>query len=136
MINWKDQVKFDQLKRSSKIWSTDKKKSFDQTPNLTENFNQLKMSSKIRSSDHSPCQLDVLSSLNIKTLFRSKNVDISKLSKPQFLINLGEVLIEKPLCLKLQIDYLTLTVITYNSIWKTSLDIFAIFQFSWQLFFV
>jgi hypothetical protein len=30
------------------------KKAFDQTPNLTENFDQLKMSSEIRSSDHSP----------------------------------------------------------------------------------
>ncbi len=43
-INWKDQVKFDQLT----------KKSFDQTPNLTESFDQLKMSSEIWSSDHSP----------------------------------------------------------------------------------
>ncbi len=43
-INWKDQVKSDQLT----------KKSFDQTPNLTETFDQLKMSSEIRSSDHSP----------------------------------------------------------------------------------
>jgi hypothetical protein len=32
------------------------KKAFDQTPNLTENFDQLKMSSEIRSSDHSPTQ--------------------------------------------------------------------------------
>jgi hypothetical protein len=34
------------------------KTTFDQTPNLTENFDQLKMSSEIRSSDHSPvfCQ--------------------------------------------------------------------------------
>jgi hypothetical protein len=39
-------VKFDQL--------TKKKKSFDQTPYLTETFDQLKMSSEIRSSDHSP----------------------------------------------------------------------------------
>ncbi len=38
-------MKFDQLT---------KKKSFDQTRNLTENFDQLKMSSEIRSSDHSP----------------------------------------------------------------------------------
>ena len=46
---------FDQLKRSSEIWSSEKKKkSFDQTPNLTENFDQLKMSSEIRSSDHFP----------------------------------------------------------------------------------
>ena len=45
---------FGQLKRSSEIRSTDKKKSFDQTPNLTETFDQLKMSSKIRSSDHTP----------------------------------------------------------------------------------
>ncbi len=44
LINWKDQVKFDQLT----------KKSFDQTPNLTETFDQLKMSSEIWSSDHSP----------------------------------------------------------------------------------
>jgi hypothetical protein len=44
LINWKDQVKFDQLT----------KKSFDQMPNLTETFDQLKMSSEIRSSDHSP----------------------------------------------------------------------------------
>ena len=40
-------MKFDQLTKK-------KKKSFDQTPNLTENFDQLKMSSEIRSSDHSP----------------------------------------------------------------------------------
>ncbi len=46
---------FDQLKRSSEIQSTDqKKRSFDQTPYLTETFNQLKRSSEIRSSDHSP----------------------------------------------------------------------------------
>ena len=39
---------FNQLKRSSEIQSTDqKKKSFNQTPKLTENFNQLKMSSEI-----------------------------------------------------------------------------------------
>jgi hypothetical protein len=41
---------FNQLKRSSEIRSTDKKqnkKSFDQTPNLTENIDQLKMSSEI-----------------------------------------------------------------------------------------
>jgi hypothetical protein len=39
---------FDHLKRSSEIRSTDqKKKSFDQTPNLTENVDQLKMSSEI-----------------------------------------------------------------------------------------
>ncbi len=44
---------FNQLKRSSEIWSTDKK-SFDQTPDLTETLDQLKMSSEIRSSDHSP----------------------------------------------------------------------------------
>jgi hypothetical protein len=43
---------FDQVKRSSEIRSREKK-SFDQTPNLTENFDQLKMSSEIRSSDHS-----------------------------------------------------------------------------------
>ena len=50
---------FDQLKRSSEIWSSEKKqkKSFDQTPNLTENFDQLKMSSEIWSSDHSPSKL-------------------------------------------------------------------------------
>ncbi len=47
-INWKDQVKFDQLT----------KKSFDQTPNLTETFDQLKMSSEIQSSDHSPENFD------------------------------------------------------------------------------
>ncbi len=47
LINWKDQVKFDQLTKK-------KKKSFDQTPNLTENFDKLKMSSEIQSSDHSP----------------------------------------------------------------------------------
>ena len=40
---------FDQLKRSSEIRSSEKKqkKSFDQMPNLTENFDQLKMSSEI-----------------------------------------------------------------------------------------
>jgi hypothetical protein len=41
---------FDQVKRSSEIRSTEltkKKKSFDQTPNLTENFDQLKRSSEI-----------------------------------------------------------------------------------------
>ena len=38
---------FGQLKRSSEIRSSEKKKSFDQTPNLTENFDQLKMSSEI-----------------------------------------------------------------------------------------
>ena len=48
LINWKDQVKFDQVKKNKKT------KSFDQTPNLTENFDQLKISSEIRSSDHSP----------------------------------------------------------------------------------
>jgi hypothetical protein len=37
LMNWKDQVKFDQVK----------KKSFDQTPNLTETFNQVKRSSEI-----------------------------------------------------------------------------------------
>jgi hypothetical protein len=37
-------VKFDQLTKN-------KKKSFDQMPNLTENFDQLKMSSEIRSTD-------------------------------------------------------------------------------------
>ncbi len=42
---------FDQLKRSSEIRSTDKKKSFNQTPYLTETFDQLKMSSEIRSTD-------------------------------------------------------------------------------------
>jgi hypothetical protein len=40
-------VKLDQVKKN-------KKNSFDQTPNLTENFDQLKRSSEIRSSDHSP----------------------------------------------------------------------------------
>ena len=42
-------MKFDQLKRSSEIRSSEKKqkKSFDQTPNLTENLDQLKMSSEI-----------------------------------------------------------------------------------------
>jgi hypothetical protein len=44
-------VKFDQL--------TKKKKSFNQTPNLTENFDQLKMSSEIGSSYHSPKKLDL-----------------------------------------------------------------------------
>ena len=44
---------FDQVKRSSE------KKSFDQTPNLTENFDQLKMSSEIQSSDHSPSISDL-----------------------------------------------------------------------------
>ena len=39
-------MKFDQL--------TKKKRSFDQTPKLTENFDQLKMSSEIRSTD--PCR--------------------------------------------------------------------------------
>ncbi len=43
----------DQLKRSSEIWSSEKK-SFDQTPNLTENFDQLKRSSEIRSSECFP----------------------------------------------------------------------------------
>ena len=44
---------FNQLKRSSEIQSSEKKqkKSFDQTPNLTENFDQLKMSSEIQSTD-------------------------------------------------------------------------------------
>jgi hypothetical protein len=37
-------VKFDQLTKK-------KKKNFDQTPKLTENFDQLKMSSEIRSTD-------------------------------------------------------------------------------------
>jgi hypothetical protein len=46
-------VKFDQLTKN-------KKKSFDQMPNLTENFDQLKMSSEIPSSDHSPLfRLDI-----------------------------------------------------------------------------
>jgi hypothetical protein len=40
-------VKFDQLTKK-------KKKNFDQTPKLTENFDQLKMSSEIRSSDRFP----------------------------------------------------------------------------------
>jgi hypothetical protein len=42
--NLQPKIKFDQLP----------KKAFNQTPNLTENFDQLKMSSEIRSSDHSP----------------------------------------------------------------------------------
>ncbi len=40
-------MKFDQLTKK-------KKKNFDQTPKLTENFDQLKMSSEIRSSDRFP----------------------------------------------------------------------------------
>jgi hypothetical protein len=44
LIKWKDEVKLDQVK----------KKSFDQMPNLTENFDELKMSSEIQSSGHSP----------------------------------------------------------------------------------
>ncbi len=35
---------FDQVKRSSEIWSSEKK-SFDQTPNLTETLYQVKRSS-------------------------------------------------------------------------------------------
>jgi hypothetical protein len=31
-------------------------KSFDKTPNLTENFDQMKMSSEIQSSDYSPSE--------------------------------------------------------------------------------
>jgi len=42
LINWKDQVKFDQLTKKNK-------NNFNQTPKLTENFDQLKMSSEIRS---------------------------------------------------------------------------------------
>ena len=42
------------MKRSSEIQSSEKKKSFDQTPNLTENFDQLKRSSEIRSSECFP----------------------------------------------------------------------------------
>jgi hypothetical protein len=42
--NLQPKIKFDQLP----------KKAFNQTPNLTENFDQLKMSREIRSSDHSP----------------------------------------------------------------------------------
>jgi hypothetical protein len=40
-------VKFDQLTKKNK-------KKFDQTPNLTENFDQLKRSSEIRSSECFP----------------------------------------------------------------------------------
>ena len=50
---------FDQLKRSSEIRSSEKK-SFDQTPNLTENFDQLKRSSEIRSSECFPIKHLVL----------------------------------------------------------------------------
>ncbi len=47
LIKWKDQVKFDQVK----------KKSFDQTANLTENFDQLKRSSEIWSTEPLSLQL-------------------------------------------------------------------------------
>jgi len=47
------------------------------------------------------------------------------LSKPKFLINVGEVLIEKPICQKLKVKYKMLTIITYKIILKTSLYIFA-----------
>ena len=52
--------KFDQVKMSSEIRSSEKKqkKSFDQMPNLTENFDQLKMSSEIWSSDHFPFEIE------------------------------------------------------------------------------
>ncbi len=45
---------FDQVKRSSEIRPSEKKKSFDQTPNLTETFDQVKRSSEIRSSECFP----------------------------------------------------------------------------------
>ncbi len=41
-----------------------KKVNFDQTPNLTENFDQLKMSGEIRSSDHPPLKNCTLSDRN------------------------------------------------------------------------
>ncbi len=68
---------FDQLKRSSEIRSSEKKqkKSFDQTPNLTENFDQLEMSSEIRSSDHSPF-------ICVKILTKKNNCALASNIKP------------------------------------------------------
>jgi hypothetical protein len=59
-------VKFDQL--------TQKKfKNFDQTPNLTENFDQLKMSSEIRSSDRFPKFVGPLKILKLKQMMYKQN---------------------------------------------------------------
>ncbi len=108
LINWKDQVKFNQLTKK-------KKKSFDQMPNLTENFDQLKMSSEIWSSDHSPYFYYVLVVLYL-TLAVAKSYSDLKASRIFFFLQS---------CLCFWLGWKKLLKHAENTITKNKLVVFA-----------